>query len=218
MAAKKKSSADAIEGPALVQAVMKMTAADPKATSWPKRTQRKPQPLPASRIAELELAGRALPPSMKTWLSLGSDIEGVDFATDEAWQVTTLQEHAAQRFGDLAAYLVGLAEPKFEAPCLVLREEAGNKLEVLYLGAQDAGGEFPVIQAYLENPGYSHIRLWSPGFDVFLASQCRPERAEAFGVPGGGERVEVDDARWGRRMKAHMKALGLAKAEIKLGR
>ncbi|MBL8715809.1 MAG: hypothetical protein JNL79_07420 [Myxococcales bacterium] len=216
--AAKKGSTSALEGPALVQAVMKTIAADPKSTFWPKKTQRKPKPLPAPRIAELELAGRALPPSMKTWLSLGSDLEGVDFATDEAWQVATLQEHAAQRFGDLAAHLVGLAGPKFEAPCLVLREEAGNKLEVLYLGAQDAGGEFPVLQAYLENPGYSRLALWHPGFDVFLASQVRADRAAAFGVPGGGECVEVDDPRWGRRMKAHMKALGLTKATIKLGR
>lgn len=218
MAARKKKAETVTDGLEVVRAVVGVMSENPSSTFWPKRLQRKPKPLKAGQAERLLPAGFRLPPSLQTWLTLASEIEGLDFGVKQSWRLATLQEHAAERFGEMAGYLVSVAKPKFEAPCLVLREEAGNKLEVLYSSAPDSTGELPILQAYLENPGYSHIALWHPGFDVFLASQLKPELAARFGVPGGGERVDVDDARWGARMREHMKRLGMSKSMVKLGK
>lgn len=112
------------------------------------------------------LGKRPIPPSLARWLE-----------HDQGW-LEALGE-APVRLAALVdrAFGTGAGDPFRELqrellpePCALLPGRGESSARFLYLGATDVHGEYAVLAADIAEP--ANVRLWSPGFDTWLAEEA----------------------------------------------
>ena len=112
------------------------------------------------------LGTRPIPPSLARWLE--HDQGWLDTLGDAPVRLAALVERA---FGDGAGDpFRDLQRSLLPEPCALLPGHGETCARFLYLGATDVHGEYPVLAADIAEP--ASVRLWSPGFDTWLAEEA----------------------------------------------
>jgi hypothetical protein len=135
-----------------------------------------PVPLAPERLASLSLpGGRALPPSLRTWLAF--DARSLPLLED----LEAPQLHP-QKLSTLAAALLARVRPgtavssEFDellpGACFPLAW-GPDWCRFLYVGQVDTAGEYPVFVLDVPPNAPVFVGLDAPGFDVFLAQSTR---------------------------------------------
>ncbi|MFF2198824.1 hypothetical protein [Streptomyces sp. NPDC058157] len=132
-----------------------------------------PVPLAPGALDRLTLpGGRPLPPSLRRWLAFDASwLADVGWYEDPAAPVLGdrgLRETAQGMYGsgDGMAGMFGAFEELLPAVCLPLVGGCDSR-RLLYLGAPDSTGEYPVLVTDIDDLPY--VAVMYPGLDVYLA-------------------------------------------------
>jgi hypothetical protein len=133
-------------------------------------TTRPPAPLTPAQLAGLTLAGGApLPPSLARWLAF--DAGFLDALIPSPAQPTLTPRRLPEVVAPAwAASFENAARALLTGSCYVLAEGSDSTC-VLYVGAADALGEYPVLDVRTDDE--PAVALLAPGFDVWLAERLR---------------------------------------------
>lgn len=171
-----------------------------------------PIPVPQAELDKLTFPnGAPLSPSLREWLAFdGSLLEWFPDVEAPTLPRQNLGEVAIAAYGDTpqARHFAAAMQTLPENALLLPRGKVARR--VLYVGATDSIGEYPVLG--LDTDGLAFVCIEQPGFDVYLATLAGilyPPRA-VFGA-------YADDERFAARMAEHIERTLGGRPAIKYG-